>query len=128
ARTEGAAGGIWEGWKGPNPLLTGAIGLRLKRLSSPAARLFQFLLTQQDPVDDSVAGKALELFEIDEPLRALRRERLLRVRKTGDLQEIDVYHPRMRELLVGRRSRAAGPHGLADAERDRVPSPIIRVG
>ena len=47
----------------------------------------------------ALAAKALELFESDEPLRTLRRERLVRVRKTGDLQEIDVYHPRMREIL-----------------------------
>src|SRR5262249_20260869 len=83
AMTEMAAEAILEGSKDPNSFLPRAIRPRLRRLSSPAASLFQFLLTQQDPVDASVAGKARELFEIDEPLRALRRERLLRVRKTG---------------------------------------------
>jgi hypothetical protein len=43
-----------------------------------------------------MAADALELFETDEPLRSLARERLVRVRRTGDLHEIDVYHPRMR--------------------------------
>ena len=79
------------------------MAVRLQRLSVPARRLFQFLLTRDGPINDALAAKSLELFESDEPLRTLRRERLIRVRKTGDLQEIDVYHPRLRAAL--KRSR-----------------------
>jgi hypothetical protein len=35
-------------------------------------------------------------------LRTLRRERLIRVRKTGDLQEIDIYHPAIRDALTAK--------------------------
>ena len=84
-------------------LFARAVALRLQHLSASASHLFQFLLSRNGPIDDTLATKALELFETDEPLRTLRRERLVRVRKTGDLQEIDVYHPRMRELLSAKR-------------------------
>jgi hypothetical protein len=80
--------------------LAQAIMRRLQRLSAPSHQLFRFLLTKDGPINDALAAKALELFESDEPLRALRMERLIRIRKTGDLQEIDVYHPRMREVLA----------------------------
>jgi serine/threonine protein kinase len=92
--TEAIASGAKE-----DRLIARAVGLRLKRLSAPSGQLFNFLLSRQEPIGDSLAAKALELFESDEPLRTLLRERLVRVRKTGDLQEIDVYHPRMREVL-----------------------------
>lgn len=92
-------------------LLTRAIALRLRRLSAPAQQLFQFLLSRDGPINDALAAKALELFESDEPLRTLRHERLIRVRKTGDLQEIDVYHPTLREAL--------------DAGQQRVVSAIL---
>ncbi|HLJ75702.1 MAG TPA: serine/threonine-protein kinase, partial [Thermoanaerobaculia bacterium] len=80
--------------------LARAIGRRLPRLSAPSRQLFRFLLTKDGPINDALAAKALELFESDEPLRALLSERLIRIRKTGDLQEIDVYHPRMRAVLA----------------------------
>ena len=91
------------GARNSKALLARAVALRLQRLSVPARRLFQFLLTRDGPINDALAAKSLELFESDEPLRTLRRERLIRVRKTGDLQEIDVYHPRLRAAL--KRSR-----------------------
>ncbi len=96
---------------GGNPGLTGlivkengtllgrAVGRSLSELSAAAQRLFVFLLTSDGPVSDEEAQSTLELFEIDEPLRTLARERLIRIRRTGDLREIDVYHPRMRDVL-----------------------------
>jgi len=109
ALIEIAAEGLIAGAKDSRSLFARAVARRLRRLSASAGRLFQFLLARSDPIDDTLAAKTLELFESDEPLRALRRERLVRVRKTGDLQEIDVYHPRMRELLSGQRSAGSQP-------------------
>ena len=37
--------------------------------------------------------------ELKDGQRTLRSERLIRVRKTGDLRGIDVYHPKMREAF-----------------------------
>ena len=80
-------------------LLGRAINTRLDQLSAASRLLFGYLLTADDAVAESDAETALELFEIDEPLRALSNESLIRVRRTGDLREIDLYHPRMREVL-----------------------------
>ena len=97
------------GWATPLAYATLIVERRLGRLSASASHLFHFLLARNEPIDDALVAKALELFETDEPLRALRHERLVRVRKTGDLQEIDVYHPRMREVLSGKRSAGSQP-------------------
>jgi len=72
---------------------------RLNGLSAAAQRLFVFLLSSEGPVSEEEAQSTLELFEVDEPLRTLVREHLIRIRRTGDLREIDLYHPRMREVL-----------------------------
>ena len=80
-------------------LFTRALAARMQRLSAPARRLFEFLIGCDGPVDEETVARSLELFESDEPLRTLRRERLIRVRKTGDLEKIDVYHPQMRAAL-----------------------------
>jgi eukaryotic-like serine/threonine-protein kinase len=93
---------ILRGANDTDALLARAAAIRLRRLSAPARQLFQFLLAHHGPVDDALAAKALELFESDEPLRTLRRERLIRVRKTGDLQEIDIYHPAIRDALTAK--------------------------
>jgi hypothetical protein len=76
--------------------LADAIAARLQRVSAGARALFELLLVAEGPLEEGVVADALELFETDEPLRSLTRERLVRVRRTGDLHEIDVYHPRMR--------------------------------
>jgi hypothetical protein len=39
---------------------------------------------------------AVQLSELDEPLRALSTEKLIRIRRTGNLTEIDVGHQRLR--------------------------------
>ena len=106
AMIEIVAEALMGGAKESRSLLARAVTLRLGRLSASASHLFHFLLARNEPIDDALVAKALELFETDEPLRALRHERLVRVRKTGDLQEIDVYHPRMREVLSGTSVRA----------------------
>jgi hypothetical protein len=77
-------------------LLAWALAGRLQHLSAAAHRLFGWLLSSETTVREEVAADALELFEIDEPLRSLRSARLIRVRKTGDLRGIDIYHPKMR--------------------------------
>ena len=80
-------------------LLGRAVNSRLERLSAAARLLFAFLLSADDAVPEDLAESTLELFEIDEPLRTLSNESLIRLRRTGDLREIDVYHPRMRDVL-----------------------------
>jgi len=83
-----------------NPaLLAWALAGRLQHLSASAHRLFSWLLSSDGTVREEVVADALELFEIDDPLRTLRSERLIRVRKTGDLRGIDVYHPKMRKAF-----------------------------
>jgi eukaryotic-like serine/threonine-protein kinase len=110
ALIEMAVDAIFGDPKNHRSLIARAASLRIERLSASARQLFQFLLARDGPIDDALAAKALELFESDEPLRSLRRERLIRVRKTGDLQEIDVYHPRIREAL------APGRFGSGDVQ------------
>ena len=84
----------------PDDALLGyAVNARLETLSAAAKLLFAFLLSGDDAVPEDLAESTLELFEIDEPLRTLSNESLIRLRRTGDLREIDVYHPRMREVL-----------------------------
>jgi serine/threonine protein kinase len=82
-----------------DPLLAFAIDYRLDRLSSAARAVFELLLVAGRPLEEWLVEDSLELFEIDEPVRTLTRERLVRTRRTGDLQEIDVYHPRMRDAI-----------------------------
>ena len=90
-------------------LLARAVAHRLQYLSASAHRLFTWLLSAQSPVDERLAATELELFEVDEPVRTLHRERLIRIRKTGDLRAIDIYHPRMREAFGDLRDVEA-PH------------------
>lgn len=80
-------------------LLGHAVNARLERLSAAARLMLAYLLSAEDAVPEDTLVSSLELFEIDEPLRSLSNERLIRVRRTGDLRELDVYHPRMRDVL-----------------------------
>ncbi len=79
-------------------LLGNAIRTRLERLSAPAQRIFAMLLSSTGALAEEFLEETLELIETDEPLRSLSRERLIRIRRTGDLHEVDLYHPRMRRL------------------------------
>ena len=83
----------------PGYTLVDAIRVRLDRLSPPARRIFALLLSSDGPLPEMEIEKKLELIETDEPLRTLSREHLIRVRRTGDLHEIDLYHPAMRDAL-----------------------------
>ena len=119
--------------------LADAIAARLLRVSTAARALFELLLVAEAPLEEGVAADALELFETDEPLRSLTRERLVRVRRTGDLHEIDVYHPRMRIatpllLTVGaseelrrrlQRARTSTSEFPSGARRDQVSFKIL---
>ena len=80
--------------------LSRAIASRLEHLSAPAHQLFTFLL-RYGQCYEYEAAEMLELVELDEPLRTLRNERLIRVLKSGDLRALDIYHPRLREVLGG---------------------------
>lgn len=78
--------------------LLNATAARLEELSTSARRVFELLLMNGAPMPEEEVERALELFESDEPLRSLTRARLIRLRRTGDLFELDLYHPRLREL------------------------------
>lgn len=84
---------------GEEPRLAPAVATRLADLSASALRVFALLLGAEGPLAEETVEDRLELFESDEPLRTLTRERLIRFRRTGDLLELDLYHPRMREVL-----------------------------
>jgi hypothetical protein len=83
------------------PLLADAVGTRLLELSMSARRIFKMLLDADGPIGEEEVERHLELFESDEPLRVLTRARLIRLRRTGDLFELDLYHPKLRELRNG---------------------------
>lgn len=78
------------------PSLEMAVAARLAQLSASARRVFTLLREADGPVPEALIEEALELFESDEPFRSLTRDRLVRLRRTGDLLELDVYHPRLR--------------------------------
>ncbi|MBK5260256.1 MAG: serine/threonine-protein kinase PknK [Thermoanaerobaculia bacterium] len=94
----------------PKALLARAIGARASKLSAAARRLFALTLKASSPIGEESAEGDLELFEIDEPIRALKNARLIRITRTGDLREISIYHPLLRDALNFReaRSRPAG--------------------
>lgn len=81
--------------------LRDAIAARIDDLSMSSRRIFDLLLQADGPLPEELIERSLELFEVDEPLRALTRARLIRLRRTGHLLELDLYHPRMRELMRG---------------------------
>jgi serine/threonine protein kinase len=76
--------------------LAEAVAARLDEMSTSAGRIFTLLLEADGPLSEDEVERRLELFESDEPLRSLTRARLIRLRRTGDLFELDVYHPRLR--------------------------------
>lgn len=84
---------------GEEPLLAPAVAARLAFLSASALRVFALLLDAQAPLAEETVEEQLELFESDEPLRTLAHARLIRLRRTGDLLELDLYHPRIREVV-----------------------------
>lgn len=89
-----------EGPGDETALLAHSVAMRLGTLSAPARRLFAFLLSADGPMAEEAVERELELFESDGPIRELRNECLIRLRKTGDLRELDIFHPRMREILL----------------------------
>ncbi|MGZ7080640.1 MAG: protein kinase domain-containing protein, partial [Thermoanaerobaculia bacterium] len=106
-----------------DPLLAFAIDYHLDRLSTPARALFELMLLAEHPLEEARAAEALELFDIDEPVRTLTRENLIRSRRTGDLHEIDVYHPKMREtagVLVSAPRQKELREKLQDAAGDEL--------
>ena len=84
----------------PKTLLLRAVENRLLRLSTPARKLFTCLVAQEAPAEEEWLESELELFEIDEPLRTLSKARLVRLSLTGDLRELNVYHPRMADVIL----------------------------
>jgi eukaryotic-like serine/threonine-protein kinase len=96
--TQMIAGQILASGHNGGGLLAQAIRTRLERMSPPAQRIFALLLSSEGALAEDYVEETLELIETDEPLRSLSRERLIRIRRTGDLHEVDLYHPRMRKL------------------------------
>jgi hypothetical protein len=80
---------------GAQPLLADAVAARLAGLSTSAQRIFALLREAGGPLSEEEVERRLDLAESDEPLRALVRARLIRLRRTGDLFELDLYHPRL---------------------------------
>jgi hypothetical protein len=80
--------------------LSHAVAARVEALSMSARIIFAMLLDAGSPLPDEEIERRLELFESDEPLRSLTRARLVRLRRTGDLFELDLYHPRLREAAL----------------------------
>lgn len=76
-----------------------AVRAELSELSAAAGLVFDLLVRTGRPMAEEEIGEALELFASDEPLRALSRARLVRLRRTGDLLEADVYHAALRAAV-----------------------------
>lgn len=85
--------------------LGGAIERRLRRLSLGACALFGKLIESDGPLQEREAAASLQIADLDEPLRTLTREQLVRVWRQSGSRAIDVYHPRMRRAMRRRRSR-----------------------
>jgi serine/threonine protein kinase len=83
--------------------LDDGVAMRLGRCSAAARQLFEAVCAAEGPVEQSELEAAAELFELDEPLRSLTAERLVRIRRTGNLTEIDVTHPLLRSPFAVRR-------------------------
>jgi serine/threonine protein kinase len=76
--------------------LEAGVELRLGRCTPAARRLFEALRSGEGPIEQGELEAAVHLSELDEPLRALSTEKLIRIRRTGNLTEIDVGHQRLR--------------------------------
>ena len=91
------------------PSVYAAIGARVSRLPEPAARLLDVVALAGHPLAagnaaTTVAGLAPEDFSV---LGVLRVGRLIRTRDTGDEEEVESYHDRIRETVVNRLSSDA---------------------
>jgi hypothetical protein len=86
--------------------LSGAVAGRLAALSSAAQSVFSAIVTSGLPVEEGDLEQKLELFETDEALRSLAAQRLVRLRRTGNLSEIAPYHDRLRTLPSVRKVKA----------------------
>lgn len=80
--------------------LAHAVAARVESMSMSARRIFAMLLNAGGPLAEEEIEQELELFESDEPLRSLTKARLVRLRRTGGLRELDLYHPRLREAAL----------------------------
>ncbi len=92
-RVPGLAGGM---------TLRSLIESRLRRLPREAGRLLEVTAVAGRPVDLNVAVQAAGLAgEPQEALTELRASKLARIRRSGPADEIETYHDRIRETVVG---------------------------
>ena len=79
-----------------NGSLAAAVQARLASLSAAARSLFDIVFASEVPVEQNQLEQTLELIESDEALRSLSAQRLIRIRRTGNLAEVSPFHERLR--------------------------------
>jgi len=79
-----------------------ALGERLREMATDAARLLEIVAVAARPLDRSLALTAAGLAERERPILArLAQAGLLRPTSLGERAAVEVYHDRIRELVVG---------------------------
>jgi serine/threonine protein kinase len=86
---------------------------RIRRLPDSSRRLLEVLAVAGAPLRPALARHAAGLEGDDAPLDFLRVNHLIRTRASGDRDEIEPYHDRIRETVVGQLS----PEAIRDHHR-----------
>jgi hypothetical protein len=104
---------------GAQPSLEAMLWARVSALPDGARRLLEVIAVAGQPIDRGAAVKAAALGDDGPPsLGLLRKERLVRVRGDRSRDEIEAYHDRIRETVIGRVAEEAKRQhhlGLANA-------------
>ena len=110
--------------------LRAAIEYRLSQLPARSRRLVETIAVAGQPLSESIAYVAAECEFSDRPtLFTLVADHFLRVRETNDSRQIEIYHDRLREMIVAsmpRESRQQCHLNLAVAlEADVAVDPAV---
>jgi serine/threonine protein kinase len=84
-----------------SPSLLRVFRSRLEILPDEAKALLHFIALAGEPLSSDIALKAAGAERTEEDLFSILRDaRLIRSRITGDLEEVEIYHTRIRELVT----------------------------
>src|SRR5207253_780108 len=113
------------------PSLDEMVRARTTQLSEDARRLLEVVAVAGGPVHIRVAHAAAGLGAEEDPaVLLLRAERLIRTRRTAERDEIETYHDRIREAVIGQladttlRERHAGLARAWEAEGGADPETL----
>jgi serine/threonine protein kinase len=107
------AGALSEGWDAPGRIdLETVLWSRIQRLPADAQRLLEVVSVSGRPISESLAFRAAELGAGSRAaLGSLRSARLIRVIGPARLDQIEIYHDRIRETVLAHLPpRSVGQH------------------